>query len=255
MVKERPILFNAPMIRALLDGRKTVTRRPLQVSKNAVPAGNLLGVGEITSGHSKVGKFGAFFDRPNEKLGTVTEFFSSPYGKPGDRLWVRESWQDVHPVQVADGRYSQAGRAGIPGPPGVTYRTIYRADGPYPVVYHSHAQPYRCLQPDPEHGSTWEAESGYTGWTPSIHMPRWASRILLEVTDVRVERLQSITPDQAVAEGVDGEICRQHLETSPVRHQCREAEILGFAGLWNSTGGDWDANPWVWVVEFRRVHP
>ncbi|MCE1114156.1 hypothetical protein LU692_02640 [Pseudomonas sp. NMI795_08] len=251
-MKERPILFNGTMIRALLEGRKTVTRRAVK-HQPGVPVTDAIPRRDYPHGPATVN----WYWRPKHgHLNRVPSNgweFKCPFGQPGDRLWVRESWQDVHPVQVADGRYSQAGQAGIPGPPGVTYRTIYRADGPYPVVYHSHAHPYRCLQPDPEHGSNWAAENGYTGWTPSIHMPRWASRMLLEITDVRVERLQAITPDQAVAEGVDGEICRQHLETSPVRHLCREAEILGFAGLWNSTGGDWDANPWVWVVEFKRV--
>ena len=86
-------------------------------------------------------------------------------------------------------------------------------------------------------------------------MPRTASRILLEITDVRVERLQDISGDQAEAEGVDAAMCQQFLETSPSRHQCKEAVIHGFAGFWQSTGGDWDANPWVWVVEFKRVTP
>lgn len=92
-------------------------------------------------------------------------------------------------------------------------------------------------------------------WKPSIHMPRAACRILLEITDVRVERLQAITAEQAEAEGVDAAMCRQYLETSPSRHECKAAAIHGFAGLWQSTGGDWNANPWVWVVKFKRVQP
>ncbi|AHZ69163.1 hypothetical protein OU5_2084 [Pseudomonas mandelii JR-1] len=98
-------------------------------------------------------------------------------------------------------------------------------------------------------------EAEQPAWKPSIHMPRWASRILLEITDVRVERLQNISGDQAEAEGVDAAMCQQYLETSPSRFECKEAVIHGFAGLWQSTGGNWDANPRVWVVEFKQVKP
>ncbi|WP_122983518.1 hypothetical protein [Pseudomonas putida] len=247
-MKERPILFSGPMVRAILQGRKTVTRRPVngdQVPRLEYPDHDEPWVA-VGQQHRRYGfvVYGKTEEGCAAKLG---EFGACPYGQRGDRLWVRETWQDVHPVQVADNRYSQAGRAGIPGPPGVTYRTIYRADGPYPVVYHSHLQPYRCLQPDPEHGSTWAAESGYTGWVPSIHMPRWASRILLEITTVRVERLQDITPNQCIAEGA-------WLDADKELGRGQEA-VDAFADLWRSTGGDWAANPWVWVVEFKRVTP
>ena len=88
-------------------------------------------------------------------------------------------------------------------------------------------------------------------------MPRWASRILLEITDIRVERLQDISGDQAEAEGVNSPICQQFLEASPTRHLCKEAVLHGFAGLWDSINGAgaWDLNTWVWVVEFKRVTP
>lgn len=209
-MKERPILFNDTMIRALLDGRKTVTRRPVkgdQIPQLAYPDHDEPWVA-VGQHHRRYGfvVYGKTEEACAAKLG---EFGACPYGQPGDRLWVRETF-------AIYGDHKQ-------------YVIHYRANHPQHV-----------------------GQKGM-GYKPSIHMPRWASRILLEITGVRVERLQDITPDQAIAEGVDGEICRQHLETSPVRHQCREAEILGFAGLWNSTGGNWDDNPWVWVVEFKRV--
>ncbi|WP_282346378.1 hypothetical protein [Pseudomonas sp. PS01301] len=230
-IKERPILFSATMVRAILEGRKTVTRR--EVKKQAA-------LDCLAAGFEP-----AFLALPgNSDL--------CPYGRQGDRLWVRETWQDVHPIQVSDGRYSRTGRAGIPGPPGVTYQTIYRADGPYPKVFHTHHHPYRALEPHPDHGFKAPADSGYTGWTPSIHMPRWASRILLEITDVRVERLQDISRADIRAEGLQ---CPPELESDDVSPNYRDWYPAAWRELWESTGGNWHANPWIWVVEFKQVTP
>ena len=246
-IKERPILFSAPMVRAILEGRKTVTRRALnaQALKN-------IGYGVQLGECHELPSEGPL--HPNS-IGYYIDF--CPFGQLGDRLWVRETWQDVHPVQVID-RYSQLGRAGIPGPPGVTYHTIYRADGEYPKVHYTHEHPYRCIEPDPNHGFLGAADSGWTGWTPSIHMPRWASRILLEITDVRVERLQDISEEQAKAEGV--RLYTDHSELGDWWHvegiETYSADPRkSFELLWSSVGGDWNANPWVWVVEFKRVTP
>lgn len=233
MARVRPILFNTPMIRALLDGRKTVTRRPVkggQIPRLDYPDHEEPWVA-VGQQHRRYGfvVYGKTEEACAAKLG---EFGACPYGQPGDRLWVRETWLED---PEDDGSWGYAQYIGCKG-------------SPLSDIPQRFQKPDHCI-----FRASWNGPD--LRWRPSIHMPRWASRILLEVTDVRVERLQEITPDQAVAEGVDGEICRQYLETSPVRHQCREAEILGFAGLWNSTGGDWDANPWVWVVEFRRVQP
>ncbi|MDF3933510.1 hypothetical protein [Pseudomonas citronellolis] len=266
-MKERPILFSGPMVRAILEGRKTVTRRAVK---------------DQPRGLADIGSFGPgqpFIRRPEPTKRNL----ACPYGRPGDRLWVRETWEDVHPAQVADGRYSQLGRAGIPGPPAVTYRTIYRAEGPYPQVYQIDQPPYRALEPDPSSSRDWPADNGWTGWTPSIHMPRWASRILLEITAVRVERLQDISEEQAVAEGCFftdyGRRCGHGGKgwqevgdcPAPEAHhpqnngwmwdkttssdQCLGSARWAFGNLWEKTGGDWDANPWVWVVEFKRVTP
>ncbi|MBC2658609.1 hypothetical protein H7A76_24490 [Pseudomonas sp. MSSRFD41] len=202
-VKERPILFSGPMVRAILEGRKTVTRRTVKqdwIQSDRTPLETCKGVFHFwCSGEH-----------------------SCPYGCPGDRLWVREAWvADAQVNAVAPRDLSQ-------GEP-----IRYPADGG--------ARQTGCAMITPGKSR------------PSIHMPRWASRILLEITTVRVERLQDITPDQAIAEGVrpadDGffEVDKNvHLGADP-----RES----FEMLWRSTGGDWNANPWVWVVEFRRVQP
>lgn len=243
-IKERPILFSAPMVRAILEGRKTVTRRAVKIQPRS---------------RAEIGSYGK--GQPFIRTPDATKRNPEcPYGRPGDRLWVRETWQDVHPIQVSDGRYSQTGRAGIPGPPGVTYQTIYRADGPYPKVFHTHHHPYRALEPHPDHGFKAPADSGYTGWTPSIHMPRWASRILLEITDVRVERLQAISDKQAMAEGV--RIYADHAALGDWYHvEGKETYSAdprkSFELLWSSIHGPtaWDDNLWVWVVEFKQVMP
>ncbi|AYW39447.1 hypothetical protein [Pseudomonas aeruginosa] len=210
--RERPILFNDQMVRAILEGRKTVTRRAVKdtgfYAIDAAIHGNEVAL------------------REREALST-----RCPFGQPGDRLWVRETHAQVFEVDIPDGRPAgPIGTAGSPGRPDWKCRYVYRSDGEMPNVQWHHvgdSQPVR--------------------WTPSIHMPRRASRILLEITAVRVERLQDITPNQCIAEGAwrekDKELGRG------------QEAIAAFADLWRSTGGDWDANPWVWVVEFKRVTP
>ena len=220
-IKERPILFSAPMVRAILEGRKTVTRR--EVKKQAA-------LDCLASGFEP-----AFLALPgNSDL--------CPYGKPGDRLWVRESHAQVFEVDIPDGRpVGPIGTAGSPGRPDWKCRYVYRADGEMPNVQWHHvgdSQPVR--------------------WTPSIHMRREASRILLEITDVRVERLQDISEEQAKAEGV--RLYTDHAELGDWWHvegiETYSADPRkSFELLWSSVGGDWQANPWVWVVEFKRVTP
>ncbi|HDZ9441290.1 TPA: morphogenetic protein [Klebsiella quasipneumoniae subsp. similipneumoniae] len=179
-MKERGMIFNGEMVRAILDGRKTQTRRPVKfpvLDKNlgCELAGNEL-AGELSAGN----------------------YLNSAFGKPGDRIWVRETWA----------RYN--------------------------IDQNSHDIAYRATTP-----ADWPEEGR---WRPSIHMPRWASRILLEITGVRVERLRSMSQDDARAEGVIA-------ASSPM-----EAG-LAFRELWDSIYGEesWKANPWVWVIEFKRV--
>lgn len=242
-VRERPILFSGAMVRAILDGTKTQTRRVVKPQPNAGPNGEMVDLG---------GGWGLLD-------GDLSGEWRCPYGAPGDRLWVRESWQDVHPLQ-ADGRYSQEGRAGIPGPPPVAYRTIYRADGEYARLHFQREaplHPYRELCS----GSSCERdhvhpEERYTGWCPSIHMPRWASRLTLEITDVRAERVQAISEADARAEGVE-----RHDDDGATYYgpfgKGHASAVVEFRRLWDSLnaarGHGWDANPWVWAITFRRL--
>ncbi|MCP1419933.1 hypothetical protein J3D47_004176 [Pseudomonas laurylsulfativorans] len=217
-IKERPILFSAPMVRAILAGRKTVTRRAV----NPQPA--------LTDGSGFSWK-GHLFGRGSDDRETSRNFSKHccPYGKPGDRLWVRETWYCNH-FEVQKGPYLQPAdmvdldRAREDGD------LMYAADG---------LTPYEQEQPT---------------WKPSIHTPRWVSRILLEISDVRVERLQDITYEQAAAEGVHRGPLREW-SASDEGGVCHEYPVPAFRDLWQSVGGNWDANPWVWVVEFKRVTP
>jgi hypothetical protein len=227
--KERPILFNGAMVRSILSGQKTVTRRPIRGSQ--IPSRSKSDSPEhqwiaVVQDHPRWG-FAAFGATEEECAAELAMYGGCPYGSRGDRLWVRETFIDLHGTGVEH----------RPDPDGPLQRYAYAAD--YCPGSHSD-----------------EARKDFgLKHKPSIHMPRAACRILLEITDVQVERLQDISGDQAEAEGVDAAMCQQFLETSPSRHQCKEAVVHGFAGLWQSTGGDWDANPWVWVVEFKRVTP
>jgi hypothetical protein len=210
-IKERPILFSAPMVRAILDGRKTVTRRPLnaQALKN-------IGYGVQLGECHELPSEGPL--HPNS-VGYYNDF--CPFGQIGDRLYVRETCfiNDYRETAVPEGERADC-------------EIHYRADG----------------VPD------FEGEEELIRWRPSIHMPRWASRILLEITDVRVERLQEITYEQAAAEGVHRGPLREWC-ASDEGGACHKYPMPAFRDLWQSTGGDWDANPWVWVVEFKRVTP
>ncbi|WP_145156207.1 ASCH domain-containing protein [Pseudomonas oryzihabitans] len=240
---ERPILFNDDMVRAVLEGRKTVTRRAVVSRSRKRPHMVMVDNHPDFPGCLQPFQADEHGSISFEGKGQCEFPIACPFGQVGDRLWVREAWEDVHPVQVTGGRYTQLGRAGIPGPPGVTYQTIYRSDGPYPQVYHTHEHPYRSLSPVPG-CFTAPAECGWVGWCPSIHMPRWASRLLLEVTAVRVERLHAITPEQIEAEGL----------STAWPSYAGEQDLRGqWKDLWEETGGDWSSNPWVWVIEFQRV--
>lgn len=202
-VKERPILFSAPMVRAILEGRKTVTRRPVKGLKTDNPVTTAADDSPMTCCWDYGGPV-----------------IRCPYGEPGNRLWVRETWYCDH-FEVQKGPYLQPADMHDLDQSREGGELVYAADG---------LAPYEQEQPT---------------WKPSIHMPRWACRILLEITDVRVERLQDISREQCIAEGPD----------FPVADHLARAWHVQFERLWNSTGGDWDANPWVWVVEFKRVTP
>jgi hypothetical protein len=215
-MKERPVIFNGEMVRAILDGRKTQTRR---VIANVSPD-NCIPLQKPTK--TKDGIYTHVMDAPGHGL--------CPFGQVGDRLWVRETWADVN----HDGHPAIA----------------YRADCGLRVIGEDDGE-----EEDPNLEKYWFAQwyadliSGAEGnWRPSIHMPRWASRILLEITAVRVERLNDISHDDAKAEGCcygrGGGV--PDFAVTPADH---------FPTLWASIYGEesWRANPWVWVIEFRRV--
>ncbi|MBF0260424.1 MAG: hypothetical protein HQL97_01130 [Magnetococcales bacterium] len=186
-MKERPILFSGEMVQAILAGRKTQTRRVVkpQPEERKITEPGHEGVSLHLPGQS------AYKDGVHEKWIRRGEYWDCPYGKPGDRLWVRETF-------CIDDRPFRGG-------------VLYRADFASPEI----------ISP----------------WKPSIHMPRWASRLLLEITRVRVERVREISDVDAIAEGVIS----------------KEA----FMPLWDSInavrGHGVETNPWVWVIDFKVV--
>lgn len=214
-IRERPILFSGAMVRAILEGRKTMTRRVVK----PVPS-DVWGHGVVTDTRST--KFGKFcVHMRGEFCGDV--HVDCPYGAPGDRLWVRETFwhrETFHADYLMDYRYC----ATEPTPPG----SVDQND-------------YHTLE-------------GYWRKMPSIFMPRDASRITLEVTGVRVERLREINEQDAIAEGVQWP---KHEDFEPVtlNFVTFGPARIAFKELWCNINGDasWDANPWVWVVEFRMV--
>lgn len=231
-IKERPILFSAPMVRAILEGRKTVTRRACkpQPSANAHTT--------CASGNP----MGAWWE-------TGKDIIRCPYGRPGDRLWVRETWG------VISHDFDEHGNMidWEPDRPASPIREM-----PFGHGYYSGHVIYRADGEAVWAGDDDGGGDDRTAWKPSIHMPRIASRILLEITGVRVERLQDITEEQAKAEGV--RLYTDHAELGDWWHvegiETFSADPRkSFELLWSSVGGDWQANPWVWVVEFKRVTP
>lgn len=215
-MRERPILFNGAMVRAILAGQKTQTRRAV----TGVRGDNCLSLKKPTKTRS--GIITHVLDAPGHGL--------CPFGQPGDRLWVRETWMP--------GYYHEADHEDGP-----KVSVIHRADNAEATV----------AAPSYELAEQWEREFSEDGdeappWRPSIHMPRWACRLVLEITDVRVERLHAISEADALAEGIDHEAMNGYALAGMHR-----SAGFAFRDLWTSTGGDWDSNPWVWVIEFKRV--
>ncbi|WP_457253085.1 hypothetical protein [Pseudomonas juntendi] len=212
--KERPILFSKHMVRAILNGQKTVTRREIKPSMRSADSRFELHKQEDESWRP----MHTFDESCMDAKGTEHPIVC-PYGQPGDRLWVREAWRaDAQLDSIAPRDLSQ-------GEP-----ILYPADGS--------VRQTGCAMISQGRGR------------PSIHMPRWASRILLEITAVRVELLQEISEEQAEAEGVG------FLRHAPDADETLTAAEL-FECLWSSINGDesWKGNPWVWVVEFKRIEP
>lgn len=217
---DRPILFSSAMVRALLEGRKTQTRRVLKPSSNV---GNFpmypAYVNGVRAGDSSPPDYCALDGATTD--GSTIYMGNSPYC-PGDRLWVRETfwhWMGSESRKTA----------------------VYKADGVWI-----------------DHGSGWTGKPKgefLNPPKPAIHMPRWASRLTLTVTDVRVQRLQEISEEDAIAEGVTFE--RHH--GGPDLHACDGIRAVeAYWSLWNSLNAErgfgWDTNPWVVAVTFTVEH-
>ncbi|EAN0642063.1 hypothetical protein ID436_004132 [Salmonella enterica] len=215
-MKERGMIFNAEMVRAILDGKKTQTRRIMAIQ----PEHSELGLRRVID--SKNGRDnGKYFWSQSDARGLKmrSKVFGCPYGEVGDRIWVRETYQGpLFDYEHMESYLEDSSKFYKPE------FCVYRADG----------------KPAPEF---YDADDNlHCGWRPSIHMPRWASRLTLEITGVRVERLNSITESDAEAEGVTDTGFGDLL-------------VDGYRYLWKSIYGEesWAANPWVWVIEFKRV--
>lgn len=219
-MRERPILFSGPMVRALLDGRKTQTRR---VMKQAVGPSLSVGIDDETAVAELSWLYG---DGPGHEVHERIQKVPCPYGAPGDRLWVRETCRAEELPDGLDG-------------------VRYSADRAFVAIPGSAADRWIGL-------NAYRGQKGAV--VPAIHMPRWASRITLEVTGVRLERLQRITEEDAEAEGtapawIDAD------DNETVHAAAKPTYRQGFARLWRDINGaeSWSANPWVWVVEFKVI--
>lgn len=233
MTKEIPILFSTAMVQAILDGRKTETRR--EVSRyNSKTTGiwDNLDFNDIV--HDGKGTTDEYLKAVQPSDNTRHRVFARI--KSGDVLWVRESWNITDPDEAVEGEvlgprtYYEGIKAGKP----ILWQYVYKASSPseHPIY-------------------------GKAIWKPSIHMPKAAARIWLEVTEVKVERLQDITEDSARAEGIEkkmddisvGLLYRYYTKAN---HWCNSA-IASFGSLWEKINGkaSLDANPWVWVLKFK----
>nr|WP_229309572.1 hypothetical protein [Klebsiella aerogenes] len=219
------MIFNGEVVRAILDGRKTQTRRIMKVQPepsksrpgdfwfSSKKLESMVHISDFAPGNSPIADYHLFIQE-----------HCCPFGAVGDRIWVRETWA----------RYN--------------------------IDQNSHDLAYRATTP-----ADWPEEGR---WRPSIHMPRWASRILLEITNVRIERLNAISPEDAESEGLERtnftgfgdepglpSYPEPDVYFDPLKKQWKEYPPEAFAGLWESIYGEgsWKANPWVWVIEFKRV--
>ncbi|HHY0851343.1 TPA: hypothetical protein ACVXQU_002630 [Raoultella ornithinolytica] len=235
-MKERGMIFNSEMVRALLDGRKTQTRRPIKWRQTRATE-----IAEREDGSKWPWSEGAE---------NVCDYWHPcPFGAVGDRIWVRETWailgnEDGCCIDWEEKLCKADERSAA---------RIYRAS---------------CEQKPGNYGlwsipddADWKPHTKdyqYEGaWRPSIHMPRWASRILLEITDVRVERLNSISEEDATAEGVPhaGGLLPDYPGTFLTPNGDFATAKVAFQRLWESIYGEdsWKANQWVWVIEFKRI--
>lgn len=212
---ERGMIFNGEMVRAILDGRKTQTRRIMAPQPADDIERCIFPNPEVIGWKSSL----------RHKYGSTTAHFC-PYGKPGDRIWVREA-----------------------------FRVHSRATDVAPLVYKASERNSWTEQTLRVPVAVCNKPATPEKWTPSLHMPRWASRILLEITDVRVERLNSIHDVDAMREGIQNLTTCSHADFGIPGVVNAQHPVRAFQLLWESIYGadSWRANPWVWVIEFKRV--
>ncbi|ELA3172361.1 TPA: hypothetical protein NO823_000998 [Klebsiella pneumoniae] len=246
-MKERGMIFNGEMVRAILDGRKTQTRRIMKLQPkpsksrpgdfwfSSKKLESMVHVSDLAPGNSPIADYHLFIQE-----------HCCPFGAVGDRIWVRETWGVVSHELDEDGRI----RPWTPDRPATVIHEM-----PFGNGYYSGHAIYAA-----DGDFTWGDDDGYEDgrscWKPSIHMPRAASRILLEITDVRVERLNAISEEDARAEGIIDGGCLNCGEPEPCGCANPEPDATdAFAYLWQSIYGqeNWNADPWVWVIEFKRV--
>ncbi|NMC25195.1 MAG: hypothetical protein GYA32_15770 [Serratia sp.] len=244
-MKERPILFNSEMVQAILSGRKTQTRRVIQSPARTMQANNINCISYREPGDKW---YQDYVFSMRDRSGTWQDYTKEqflakcPLGKPGDHLWVRETFATLgNEDGCAIDWKENLVKAGGPDATRIYRASCEQRPGNYGL----------WSVPDDAFWKPHTDNMQYEGsWVPSIHMPRWASRINLLITGVRVERLNDISQEDAKSEGCcygrGGGV--PDLAVSPADH---------FPTLWESIYGikSWAANPWVWVIEFERVAP
>jgi len=205
--KARPIIFQGWGVRAIMEGRKTQTRRVM----NRQPHPDFLKRGLVEATPQKDGV--RFFMADG-----MSELVKCPFGVPGDHLYVRETWAVSTAYDSYHGSLSRH-----------VHNVAYRAGGGFNFEFNDRGR-----------------------WRPSIHMPRWASRLTLEITEVRVQRLQDISEEDAKAEGVERKLLYDPANPDTVAYSYR----MTFADLWDDINGKkfpWSGNFWVWAISFRRI--
>jgi len=216
---ERPILFSGEMVKAILEGKKTQTRRVVKTLLMPTAPGTDYCFHETKDGQWEIG-----YDYL-DGTGQFLRYIKCPYGQPGDRLWVRETCR-------AEGN-------------GVRYFVDQIYQDKRNVDF-----------------EVWSKLYGYHNsrgiYVPSIHMPRWASRLTLEIVNIRVERVQDISTLDALEEGLSGDFLGYKSASEQELRSMAKTQICGkFSALWDSInakrGYSWESNPWVWVIEFKKV--
>lgn len=232
-MKERPVIFNAEMVRAVLDGRKTQTRRPFPIQPHGEYGEHYNGKMEGPEMYEPqmFDKYGDAY--PGKPIfGCYTEDgeqgFKCPHGQPGDRLWVRETCKAEELESGLDG-------------------VRYAADDAFVSIEDTKEAAENWLVLSTYRKNKYQ--HGQSNTVPSIHMPRWASRILLEITNIRVERVQDISEADAAAEG-----CNNSQSEAAKNVGWYEKPRRAFRRVWEQVYGDsWNRNDWVWVIEFKVV--